>query len=83
VFTPALCVTILKRQVHKDIDTQTGFFGWFNRFFYQTSRRYENFIGKTYASKLAYLAVYTGIVAVMAFIFMRLPSSFVPEEDQG
>lgn len=83
VFTPALCVTILKRQAHKDISIQTGFFGWFNRFFYQTSRRYENFIGKTYASKLAYLAVYTGIVAVMAFIFMRLPSSFVPEEDQG
>lgn len=83
VFTPALCVTILKRQAHKDINIQTGFFGWFNRFFYQTSRRYENFIGKTYASKLAYLAVYTGIVAVMALIFMRLPSSFVPEEDQG
>lgn len=83
VFTPALCVTILKRQAHKDINIQTGFFGWFNRFFYQTSRRYENFIGKTYASKLAYLAVYTGIVAAMALIFMRLPSSFVPEEDQG
>lgn len=83
VFTPALCVTILKRQAHKDINIQTGFFGWFNRFFYQTSRRYENFIGKTYASKLAYLAVYTGIVAVMALIFMQLPSSFVPEEDQG
>ena len=83
VFTPALCMTILKRQAHKDINIQTGFFGWFNRFFYQTSRRYENFIGKTYASKLAYLAVYTGIVAVMALIFMRLPSSFVPEEDQG
>ena len=83
VFTPALCVTILKRQAHKNINTQTGFFGWFNRFFYQTSRCYENFIGKTYASKLAYLAVYTGIVAVMALIFMRLPSSFVPEEDQG
>ncbi|OAV00979.1 MULTISPECIES: efflux RND transporter permease subunit [Moraxella] len=83
VFTPALCVTILKRQAHKDIDTQTGFFGWFNRFFYKTSRRYENFVGKTYASKLVYLAVYAGIVAVMAFIFMRLPSSFVPEEDQG
>lgn len=83
VFTPALCVTILKRQAHKDINIQTGFFGWFNHFFYQTSRRYENFIGKTYASKLAYLAVYTGIVAVMALIFMRLPSSFVPEEDQG
>ncbi|MPW58759.1 efflux RND transporter permease subunit [Moraxella catarrhalis] len=83
VFTPALCVTILKRQAHKDINIQTGFFGWLNRFFYQTSRRYENFIGKTYASKLAYLAVYTGIVAVMALIFMRLPSSFVPEEDQG
>ena len=33
VFTPALCVTILKRQAHKDINIQTGIFGWFNRFF--------------------------------------------------
>ncbi len=83
VFTPALCVTILKRQAHKDIHTQKGFFGWFNRFFYKASQRYENFVGKTFASKLIYLAAYAAVVAVIAFVFMRLPSSFVPEEDQG
>ena len=83
VFTPALCVTILKRQAHKDIHTQKGFFGWFNRFFYKSSQRYENFVGKTFASKLIYLAAYAAVVAVIAFVFMRLPSSFVPEEDQG
>ncbi len=83
VFTPALCVTILKRQAHKDIHTQKGFFGWFNRFFYKSSQRYENFVGKTFASKLIYLAAYAAVVAVVVFVFMRLPSSFVPEEDQG
>ena len=83
VFTPALCVTILKRQAHKDIHTQKGFFGWFNRFFYKASQRYENFVGKTFGSKLIYLAAYAAVVAVVAFVFMRLPSSFVPEEDQG
>lgn len=83
VFTPALSVTILKRQAPKDIHTQTGFFGWFNRFFYRISQRYENFVAKTFSSKLIYLAVYAIIVAVVAFVFMRLPNSFVPEEDQG
>ncbi len=83
IFTPALCVTILKRKKHVDIQTQKGFFGWFNRFFYKASSRYEGFVGKTYAAKLIYLGVYAAIIAVMAFIFMRLPGSFVPEEDQG
>ncbi|WP_066801953.1 efflux RND transporter permease subunit [Moraxella oblonga] len=83
VFTPALCVTILKRQAHKDIHTQTGFFGWFNRFFYNASQSYENFVGKSFAAKTLFLLMYAGIVAVLGFTFTKLPSSFVPEEDQG
>ncbi|MFC0820211.1 efflux RND transporter permease subunit [Moraxella marmotae] len=83
VFTPALCATILKRKAHQDIHSQKGFFGWFNRLFYNASQRYENFVGKTFAAKLIYLLAYFGIVGVLAFVFMRLPSSFVPEEDQG
>lgn len=83
IFTPALCVTILKRQAHKDIHTQKGFFGWFNRLFYKASQRYERFVGKTYSAKLIYLGIYAAIIAVMALLFVRLPSSFVPEEDQG
>lgn len=83
MFTPALCVTILKRQVHKNIYTQKGFFGRFNRFFFKISRDYESFVGKTFNAKWLFAIVYAGVIAVMALIFMRLPSSFVPEEDQG
>lgn len=83
IFTPALCVTILKRQAHKDIHTQKGFFGWFNRFFFKVSRGYEKFVGKTFNAKWIFAIVYAAVIAVMALLFTRLPSSFVPEEDQG
>ncbi|MDO4897400.1 MAG: efflux RND transporter permease subunit [Moraxella sp.] len=83
VFTPALCVTILKRQAHKDIENQKGFFGWFNRFFFKASKSYENFVGKTFNAKWLFAIAYAGVIALMAFVFVRLPSSFVPEEDQG
>lgn len=83
VFTPALCVTILRRQAHKDIHAQKGFFGWFNRFFFKASRGYENFVGKTFNAKWIFAIVYAAVIAVMALLFTRLPSSFVPEEDQG
>lgn len=83
IFTPALCVTILKRQPHKDVHTQKGFFGWFNRFFFKTSRDYEHFVGKTFNAKWFFAIAYVGVIIVIALIFMRLPTSFVPEEDQG
>lgn len=83
IFTPALCVTILKRQPHKEVHTQKGFFGWFNRFFFKTSRDYEHFVGKTFNAKWFFAIAYVGVIIVIALIFMRLPTSFVPEEDQG
>ncbi|MDO4427736.1 MAG: efflux RND transporter permease subunit [Moraxella sp.] len=83
VFTPALCVTLLKRKKHQDLEHQTGFFGWFNRFFFKASHSYERFVGKTFNARWLFLAVYAGVIAIVAGIFMKLPSSFVPEEDQG
>lgn len=83
IFTPALCVTILKRQPHKDVHTQKGFFGWFNRFFFKASRDYEHFVGKTFNAKWLFAIAYVGVIIVITLIFMRLPTSFVPEEDQG
>ena len=83
IFTPTLCVTILKRQPHKDVHTQKGFFGWFNRFFFKASRDYEHFVGKTFNAKWFFAIAYVGVIIVIALIFMRLPTSFVPEEDQG
>ncbi len=83
VFTPALCATILKRKVHHDIQTQKGFFGWFNRLFDKTSRSYERFVGKTFNAKFIYAILYVAIIGVLGYFFVKLPSSFVPEEDQG
>lgn len=83
IFTPALCVTILKRQPPKSINQQTGFFGWFNRMFGMMSARYENFIGKTFKAKWLFGVIYALIIVVLGLLFMRLPTSFVPDEDQG
>ncbi|MFW2177215.1 MULTISPECIES: efflux RND transporter permease subunit [unclassified Moraxella] len=85
VFTPALCATILKRSKshEKHGEGQTGFFAAFNRGFEKLSRGYENFVGKSIKLKWLYVIGYAVIIAVMGLLFMRIPSSFLPEEDQG
>lgn len=85
IFTPALCVTLLKRsKAHdKTHDEQKGFFGWFNRSFNNVSMRYQNFVGRSIKHKLLYLVGYGAIIGLLAVLFMRIPSSFLPEEDQG
>lgn len=82
VFTPALCVTLLKRQKNHGEDKK-GFFGWFNRSFEKVSHSYEGIIGKSVSHKLLYALGYAAIIGLMAVIFMRIPGSFLPEEDQG
>ncbi|MBE0445413.1 efflux RND transporter permease subunit [Psychrobacter sp. FME5] len=86
IFTPALCVTLLKRSKdHEKGNTEEkkGFFGWFNRSFAKASRSYENFVGKSFRLKWVYFIVYAVIIGIMAVVFLRIPSSFLPEEDQG
>lgn len=83
IFTPALCATILKHKPHKNIHTQTGFFGWFNRLFDKASQRYEGFVGKSFHAKGLFFVAYVGIVIALSLVFVRLPTSFVPDEDQG
>lgn len=82
VFTPALCVTILKRDKNEG-EAKKGFFGWFNRTFDKLSRSYERFIGKSINLKWLYFLGYAAIIGLMTVIFMRIPGSFLPEEDQG
>lgn len=83
IFTPALCATMLK-PIHKgDHDNKKGFFGWFNRTFERGVQGYENGVAAVLRRKTPYLLIYLLIVGVMVLLFTRIPSAFLPEEDQG
>ena len=86
VLTPALCATILKP--HDPNKAQGNgllarFFRWFNEKFDNGQRRYEKGVRATARSWKRSALVYLLIVGGMAFLFLRLPSGFLPEEDQG
>ncbi|MCE7764180.1 efflux RND transporter permease subunit [Pseudomonas putida] len=80
--TPALCATLLK-PVSAHGEPRHGFFGWFNRHFERTSQRYQQAVGKVLARPLRGLLVYALVLAGVALMFQKLPSAFLPEEDQG
>ncbi|WP_088329366.1 efflux RND transporter permease subunit [Lacimicrobium sp. SS2-24] len=82
IFTPALCATMLK-PVKGDHHNKGGFFGGFNRGFERSNQGYQRMVGGMLKRPLRSMAVYLAIVAVMAVMFMRLPTSFLPDEDQG
>lgn len=83
ILTPALCATILKPIPKGSHGKLTGFFGWFNRTFEKSAHHYTNSIGHMLRGTGRYLVIYVILVAGMAFLFLKLPSSFLPEEDQG
>jgi hydrophobe/amphiphile efflux-1 (HAE1) family protein len=79
--TPALCATMLKAtDAH---GTQRGFFGWFNRGFERCSARYEGLVGAVLKRGKRSLVVYALVVLAMAGGYASLPTSFLPDEDQG
>jgi multidrug efflux pump len=81
--TPALCATLLKQVDAGHHHEKKGFFGWFNRGFSRTSRTYQGMVERIIAKAGRYLLIYGVIVAAVVLMFSRLPSSFLPEEDQG
>ncbi|HSX51709.1 MAG TPA: efflux RND transporter permease subunit [Cellvibrio sp.] len=80
--TPALCATLLK-PVHKDHYEKKGFFGWFNRNFNKATNKYQSGVGNMLGKTGRYMVIYVAIVVALGVLFMRLPSSFLPDEDQG
>ena len=81
--TPALCATLLKHTPGKDDRPDTGFFGWFNRFFASVTQGYQSGVVHVLKKTGRYLIVYGVIVVAVITLFSRLPTSFLPEEDQG
>ncbi len=83
ILTPALCATLLKPVAKGNHGKTTGFFGWFNRLFDKSTNHYVDSVGHIVRSTGRYLLIYLVIVVGMAYLFLKLPTSFLPEEDQG
>jgi multidrug efflux pump len=83
VFTPALCASFLKPVEKGHHAASTGFFGWFNRSFDRGSSKYQGWVGAMLNRGKRSMLLYAVIIGALAFVFLRLPTSFLPEEDQG
>lgn len=79
--TPALCATILKPM--EGTSGGRGFFGWFNRTFERLGDWHQSRVTTVIARPLRWMLTYAIIVAALAILFVRLPNSFLPDEDQG
>ncbi len=89
ILTPVLCASLLKPAPagHEPADNTIfflrPFFRWFNRSFFGLRDRYARLVSHSLDHKLRYLAIYLAIVAVMGILFLRMPTAYLPDEDQG
>ena len=83
VLTPALCATMLKPVTMDHSVPQRGFFGWFNRGFNACTRGYESAVNRMIRRGWRYMVIYAAIVGAMVLFFVRMPTAFLPDEDQG
>jgi multidrug efflux pump len=83
ILTPALCATILKPIKAGHAQKTTGFFGWFNRVFKASTEKYENGVVQVLQKTGRYFIIYGLLIAAMVLVMLRIPSGFLPNEDQG
>ena len=81
--TPALCATLLRQVEAGHHHEKGGFFGWFNRGFANTAKGYESVVARLLGRAARYLVIYAAIIGAVALMYSRLPTSFLPAEDQG
>jgi multidrug efflux pump len=81
--TPAMCAALLKPAKDGHVMPETGILGAFNKWFTRTSERYRNGVARLLGRPGRWLLVYAAIIGVTGWLFMRLPGSFLPDEDQG
>jgi len=89
ILTPVLCAALLKpvpaghEPAENAIWFLRPFFAWFDRVFFRLRDRYVKIVGRSFSRKLRYAVIYVVIVSAVGFLFLRSPSSYVPDEDQG
>ena len=83
ILTPALCATILKPMSPEQHAHRGGFFGWFNNLFERSVGHYTDSVSRILGSTGRYLLIFVLIVVGMVILALRLPTSFLPDEDQG
>src|SRR3990172_9534909 len=89
ILTPVLCASLLKPVAKGHEPAETGlrpfrpFFRWFDRVFYRLRDGYQAMVGRILARRFRYLMVYLLIVAALGFLFLRMPTAYLPNEDQG
>ena len=87
ILTPALCATLLRPVEKGNRIGEKGrlrwFFRRFNRLFERARALYERIVGGSFSKRKRYLLLYVALVITMVFLFLRLPTAFLPDEDQG
>lgn len=81
--TPALCATLLKPIPKGHKHEKRGFFGWFNRTFARGTNKYQSVVAAVLKRSTASMIVFLLITAAVGWLYVRMPSSFLPAEDQG
>ncbi len=83
ILTPALCATMLKPKKAEEHHQKRGFFGWFNRLFNRSVDGYGSSVGYIVKRSGRFGVIFLLLVGGMIFLFNKLPTSFLPEEDRG
>jgi hydrophobe/amphiphile efflux-1 (HAE1) family protein len=89
VLTPVLCATLLKPVAKGHEPAESGiwflrpFFRWFDRLFFRSRDRYLQLVGHSLSKKIRYVVIFLLVVAAMGFFFKRMPTAYLPDEDQG
>lgn len=81
--TPALCGTLLKQIPKGHHEQKKGFFGWFNRKFSSSTHSYEGWVAKILNKSFRMVVIYALLIVAAGLLFVRIPTSFLPNEDQG
>ena len=83
ILTPVLCASLLKPTPKGHKEEKAAFFRWFNHSFFGLRRRYVMLVSHSLSRKLRYLIAFVVIVAAMGILFLRMPTAYLPDEDQG